>query len=80
MDVRRDPSNRLDGCRIDGEAVVLTGDLDATRLGVEDRLVRAAVAELELIGLAAGGERRRDLGGRGQVRTASARGARGAGT
>ena len=37
---------------VDGEAVVLRGDLDAARLQVLDRVVHAVVAELELVGAA----------------------------
>ena len=39
--------------RIDGEAVVLRGDLDLAGLELLDRVVGAAVAELQLVGLAA---------------------------
>ena len=41
--------------RIDGEAVVLGGDLDLAGSLVADRVIGAAVAELELEGLAAEG-------------------------
>src|SRR5262249_6556196 len=41
---------------IDAEAVVLRGDLDAPGGEVLHRLVRAAVAEFELVGLAAEGQ------------------------
>jgi hypothetical protein len=45
-------------CRIDSESVILAGDLDAAcALVVQYRLVRAAVAELELVGLRARRER-----------------------
>ena len=46
----------LEQLRVDREAVVLRGDLDLAGLEVHDRMVRAAVAELELEGLAAAGE------------------------
>ena len=46
----------LEQLRVDAEAVVLRGDLDLPRLEVLHRVVRAAVAELELVGLAAAGE------------------------
>ena len=44
------------GLGIDGEAVVLRGDLDRAGLQVLHRLVRAAVAELELERLRAAGQ------------------------
>ena len=43
--------------RIDGEAVVLRGDLDLAGLELLDRMIGAAVAELQLVGLAAHRER-----------------------
>ena len=43
----------LKRCAIDGEAVVLAGDLDAAGVEVLHRLVAAAMAELELVGLGA---------------------------
>ena len=46
----------LERVGIDGEAVVLRGDLDAAGAEVFDRMVAAAVAELELVGLAAEGQ------------------------
>ena len=46
----------LEAGGVDGEAVVLAGDLDASGEGVEDGLVGAAVAELELVGGGAEGE------------------------
>ena len=43
---------------VDREAVVLRGDVDLARSQLLDRLVGAAVAELELVGLAAQGSAR----------------------
>src|SRR5262245_60617561 len=43
-------SERID---VNREAVVLRGDLDLARRRVHDRMVRAVVAELELVGRAA---------------------------
>ena len=40
-----------------GEAVILRGDFDAARFQVLHRLIGAAVAELELEGLGAAGQR-----------------------
>ena len=37
---------------IDGEAVVLAGDLDPAGVEIFDRLVAAAMAEFQLVGLA----------------------------
>ncbi len=61
----------------DGEAVVLGGDVDPARLQVLDRVVGAAVAEGQLVGLA-GRRRGRAAGGRGRCRRpASCRSRRG---
>ena len=54
--VRHHDAGLLEQLRVDAEAVVLRGDLDLPRLEVLDRVVRAAVAELELVGLAAARE------------------------
>ena len=48
------PRGRL--ARVDGEAVVLAGDVTALRPLLEAGLVLAPVAELELVGVAAGGQ------------------------
>ena len=42
--------------RVDGEGVVLAGDLDAAGEDVAHRVVRAVVAELHLLGLGAQGD------------------------
>src|SRR5213592_4762605 len=49
---------RREGIRIDREAMVLRGDVDAAGPQVLDRLVAAAVAELQLERLSSEGERK----------------------
>src|ERR1043166_5456894 len=51
----RDLDLRGEALGLDGEAVVVRGDLDAARAEVFDRLVAAAVAEAQLVGRAAEG-------------------------
>src|SRR6185295_10475391 len=50
VDVRRDDALR-EGIEIDAEAVVLRGDLDLAGREILHRLVRAAMAELQLVRL-----------------------------
>src|SRR5439155_3249983 len=56
VDVGRLDSGRKRG-EVDAEAVVLRRDLHAPRRDVLDRLIRAAMTELELVGLRAESER-----------------------
>ena len=62
---------RLAARALDREAVVLGGDVDPPRLQVLDRVVGAAVAEGQLVGLA-GRPRGRAAGGRGRCRRPAA--------
>ena len=67
VDVGDDAAAGFEALLVDGEAVVLAGDLDSAGVEVLDRLVAAAVAELELVGA----RRRwpgRGAGGRGRCR------------
>src|SRR5262249_18627880 len=56
VEVRRLPAVRRHRRGVDGEAVVLRGDLDLAGRQVLDRMIRAVVAERQLVGAAARGE------------------------
>ena len=46
------------GFFVDGEAVILAGDEDATRIQILHRMIRAVVAEFHLDGFRAGRDRK----------------------